>query len=76
MTQVKRIKINLNKDFSKVRTGTNLSGTFPIQNGLKEEENSIASGFQFSFRLSHGEGPRKPGDSEIAWDISASGLCH
>jgi hypothetical protein len=41
MKQVKRIKIYLNEALNKVRIFTNLSGTFPIQDSMKERETPL-----------------------------------
>jgi hypothetical protein len=65
----------LNETYSKVRVGKHLSDSFPIQNGLKQGDALSPLLFNFAFRISHSEGPGKPGGTEIEWDTSASGLC-
>jgi hypothetical protein len=37
MKLVRLIKMCLNETYSKVRIGKHLSGSFPIQNGLKQD---------------------------------------
>jgi hypothetical protein len=49
MKLVRLIKICLNEAYSKVRIGNNLSDSFPIQNGLKEED--ALSPLLFNFAL-------------------------
>jgi hypothetical protein len=49
MKLVRLIKIFLNEDYSKVRIGKYLSGTFPIQNGLKQ--GAASSPLRFNFVL-------------------------
>jgi hypothetical protein len=60
------IKTCLNETYSKVRIGKHLSGSFPIQNGLKQGD--ALSPLLFNFA------PLKPGGTETEWDTSASGL--
>jgi hypothetical protein len=48
---VRLIKMCLNETYSKVRIGYNLSGTFPIQNGLKQGD--ALSPLLFNFALEY-----------------------
>jgi hypothetical protein len=56
--------VYLNETYSKVRTGKLLSDKFHIQNGLKRDF-SIATAFQFCFRICHQENPRKSSRMEL-----------
>jgi hypothetical protein len=53
----------------------NLSDTFCIANGLKEGDALLPLLFIFVLEYVFKKGPRKPGETEIEWDTSASGLC-
>jgi hypothetical protein len=73
MKLVRLIKIYLNETYSKVRIGKHLSDSFPIQNGIKQED--ALSPLLFNFSLEYAISRGKSGGTEIEWDISASGLC-
>jgi hypothetical protein len=53
MELFKLIKMCLNEDYTKVCVGKHLSGSFPIQNGLKQGDNFFAIAFKLCFRLCH-----------------------
>jgi hypothetical protein len=51
MKSVRLIKMCLNQTYSKVHIGKHLSDTFPIQNGLKQED--ALSLLPFNFALEY-----------------------
>jgi hypothetical protein len=48
MKLVRLIKMCLNETYSKVRIGKHLSDSFPIQNGLKQDDALSPSLFKFA----------------------------
>jgi hypothetical protein len=61
---VRIIKMYLNKTYSKVPIGKNLSDAFAIQNDVKQGDN-LYDHFQLCFRICNQEGPRKSGRLEL-----------
>ena len=72
---VRLVKMCLTETYSRVRVCKNLSDRFPIRNGLKQGDCSIAISFELCLGLCHQEGSDKPGLLEIKWYTPASGLC-
>jgi hypothetical protein len=56
---VRLIKMSLNETYSKICVGKHLSGTFPIQNDLKQGDALLPVLFNFVFRICHQGSPRK-----------------
>jgi len=54
MKVVKLIKMCLNETYTRVRVGKNLSGMFPIRNGLKQGGALIPLLFNFAFQYAIG----------------------
>jgi hypothetical protein len=59
MKLVRIIKMSLNKTYSKVHMGKNVSDAFPIQNGLKQGYALLP--LLVNFTICYQEGPRKSG---------------
>jgi hypothetical protein len=75
MKLVRFFKMYLNEIYIEVCIGKHLSDNFPIQNGLKEGDALSPLLFSFAVEYAIWEGQRKPGGTEIKWDISAADLC-
>jgi len=58
---VRLIKMTLNETFIILRIGYNMSGVFPVQNGLKEGAALSSLLFNLCYILLHQEGSRKSG---------------
>jgi hypothetical protein len=71
---VRLMKMYLNETYTKVLVGKLLSGTFPVQNGLKQGD-TLTIAVQFCLRICHQESPRKSSQFGIECDTSAIGLC-
>jgi hypothetical protein len=59
------IQMCLNETCTKVYICKQLSDTFPIQNGLKQEDALSPSLFNFTLEYAIRKGPGKPGGTEI-----------
>jgi hypothetical protein len=68
------IKMCLYEKYSGVWIGKHLSGMFPIRNGMKQGDVFSTIAFQLYFRACQKEGSGEPGELEIKWYTSASGL--
>jgi hypothetical protein len=64
----------LNETYSKVCIGKHLTGSFPIQNGLKEGDALSPLLFNLPLEYEFRKVQKKTGGNEIEWDTSASGL--
>jgi hypothetical protein len=66
--------MRLNKTYSEFSVGKLWSDTFHILNGLKQGDALKPFAFQFCFRISHQESPRKSSRFGTEWDTPAVGL--
>jgi hypothetical protein len=62
----------LNETYCRVLIGKHLSDSFLIQNGLKERD--ALSPLRFNFASEYAIKNVQPGETEIEWTTSASGL--